>query len=409
MQFLPGDLSLEHMTKSDLIFQLDNILAMNADVLVERQKLAFGWVIKNTGPRYVLFGGGQLGQMALQCLRKAGVEPLAFADNNPGLWESTIEGLPVLSPKSAADKFGNNAVFIVTVYSSAPVLDQLRGMGLRIASFAELAWQYPQSFLPYWALEYPHKIFEQVNDVRNAFALWGDDISRRDYVELLKWFTTLDSSNLPPHLSQKDIYFPDNLFSLLENEVFVDCGAFNGDSVGGFLERRRVFKKIIAIEPDPLNLQAFQSRIAGFPLDVRNRIQVLQEAVGSSGGLISFNATGTVGSSFGMGGTQVQCAPLDDILSNDCPTLIKMDIEGAEYDALNGARQVIGKFNPVLAICLYHAQEHLWKIPLLLRTFSDQYTFHLRRYSDECWETVCYAVPKNRSIFVPLGGKNEKN
>jgi FkbM family methyltransferase len=409
MQSLPGDLSLEQMTKSDLVFQLDNILAMNADVLVERQKLAFGRLIGGIGPRYVLFGGGPLGQVALQGLRKAGVEPLAFADNNPGLWESTIGGLPVLSPRSAADKFGTHAVFIITVYSSAPVWDQLRDMGLKIASFAELAWQYPQSFLPFWAVEYPHKIFEQANDVRTAFSLWGDDISRRDFIGLLTWFTTLDSSKLPPHLSQKDIYFPDNLFSPLENEVFVDCGAYNGDSIGGFLERRSVFKKIIAIEPDSLSFQALNSRIASLPLETRNRVQVIQEAVGSSSGLINFNATGTVGSSVGVGAAQVQCAPLDDILSNDCPTFIKMDIEGSEYDALNSSHQVIMKFSPVLAICLYHAQEHLWKIPLLLRTFSNQYTFHLRSYSDECWETVCYAVPKNRSIFVPVGGENEKN
>jgi FkbM family methyltransferase len=389
--------------------QLENILSQDMGAMVKAQRESFTRLTTSVGERYVLFGGGQLGQIALEGLRKVRVEPLAFADNNPGLWESTIRGLPVLSPKSAADKFGTNAVFIITVYTSAPVRVQLLDLGLKFASFAELAWHYPQSFLPYWALEYPHKIFEQADDVRTAFSLWGDDISRRDFVGLLRWFTTLDSSNLPPHLSQKDIYFPDNLFSPLENEVFVDCGAYNGDSLGEFLTRRRVFKKIIAIEPDTINLQALQSRISGFPQDIRNRIQVLQEALGSSSGLISFNATGTVGSSLGMGGTQVQCAPLDDILSNDCPSFIKMDIEGAEYDALNGSHQVIGKFSPVLAICLYHAQEHLWKIPLLLRSFSNQYTFHLRRYSDECWETVCYAVPKNRSIFVPVGGENEKD
>jgi hypothetical protein len=73
-----------------------------------------------------------------------------------------------------------------------------------------------------------------------------------------------------------------------------------------------------------------------------------------------------------------------------------MDIEGAEPDALLGTRKTIQKNMPVMAICLYHAQEHLWQIPLLIQSISNDYKFFLRRYSDECWETVCYAVPRNR-------------
>ena len=41
-----------------------------------------------------------------------------------------------------------------------------------------------------------------------------------------------------------------------------------------------------------------------------------------------------------------------------------MDIEGAELDALNGAKATIRKHLPKLAVCLYHVQEHLWEIPL---------------------------------------------
>jgi hypothetical protein len=73
-----------------------------------------------------------------------------------------------------------------------------------------------------------------------------------------------------------------------------------------------------------------------------------------------------------------------------------MDIEGAEPDALLGARNIIKNDLPVLAVCLYHNQEHLWKIPLLIQSISSEYNFFLKRYSDECWELVCYAVPNHR-------------
>ena len=69
-----------------------------------------------------------------------------------------------------------------------------------------------------------------------------------------------------------------------------------------------------------------------------------------------------------------------------------------EADAVLGAQKIIEENAPVLAICLYHAQEHLWQIPLLIHSFGVKYDFFLRRYADECWEIVCYAIPKDRLI-----------
>lgn len=377
--------------------QLEEILHQNPSVLLQNQEASFKQLTADTGTRYVLFGAGRLGQITLAGLRKADIEPLAFADNNSSLWGKKIGDLQVLSPKSAADQFGANAVFIVTVYTSAPVWKQLRGMGLRIASFAMLAWQYPQTLTPHGGVERPRKIFEEANKVRQAFALWADDVSRNEYLGLLKWHNSLNSSALPPHLPQRDIYYLDELITPIANEVFVDCGAFDGDSLQEFLERRRqVFDQFLAIEPDPANCKALRSRIESLSLETQNKIQVIQSVVGAKHELVTFNATGTAGSGIGKGSYQVECAPLDDILANTKPTFIKMDIEGAEPDALLGAHQTIGKNTPALAICLYHAQEHLWQIPLQVQSFSDQYSFYLRRYADECWEIVLYAVPNKR-------------
>lgn len=78
------------------------------------------------------------------------------------------------------------------------------------------------------------------------------------------------------------------------------------------------------------------------------------------------------------------------------PSFIKMDIEGAELDALIGARHSIEKDLPVLAISAYHQPDHVWRIPLLIQSFSDQYRFFLRSHNEEGWDLVCYAVPISR-------------
>ena len=92
----------------------------------------------------------------------------------------------------------------------------------------------------------------------------------------------------------------------------------------------------------------------------------------------------------------MDCIALDEILSDQKPTYIKMDIEGSELQALTGAQNIIKKNLPVLAICSYHSQDHLWKIPALIHSYSDQYRFFLRPHLLEVWDLVCYAIPINR-------------
>lgn len=377
--------------------QLDEILRQNPSDLIQIQNSKFEERIASTGEVYVLFGAGNLGKIALRNLRKAGVEPIAFADNNPGLWNTTIENLKVFSPEEAAARFVQKAVFVVTVYTGQPVWRQLASLGIKPVSFAALAWRYSETFLPYSALELPHKIFNQAESIRKAFSLWSDDASKAEYLAQLKWRTTLDWSVLPPHLPQTEIYFPDNTIASYSGEVFVDCGSFDGDTIREFIKRRNTsFKKIIAFEPDPLNFQALNLYISSLPNEMRSKIFPIQSAVGSRRQMMRFDATGTVGSSIGIGSLDVPGAALDELVAEYSPTYIKMDIEGAEPDAITGTRQIIQKDKPVLAICLYHRQEHLWQIPLRIKLLSDQYNFYLRRYSDECWELVSYAVPANR-------------
>ena len=94
----------------------------------------------------------------------------------------------------------------------------------------------------------------------------------------------------------------------------------------------------------------------------------------------------------------VEVAPLDEILADCRPTYVKFDVEGAEHDALVGASETIRANMPVLAVCLYHKPQDLWDIPLLVRSIRPDYRMHVRRYSDERWETVLYAVPPDRDL-----------
>jgi hypothetical protein len=94
----------------------------------------------------------------------------------------------------------------------------------------------------------------------------------------------------------------------------------------------------------------------------------------------------------------VESGPLDDLLADAAPTFIKMDIEGAEIAAIEGGRKVISTHAPVMAVCVYHEQAHLWDIPLALADLLPDAVFALRAHN-RSYDVVCYAVPRHRCFL----------
>jgi len=119
--------------------------------------------------------------------------------------------------------------------------------------------------------------------------------------------------------------------------------------------------------------------------------------VGAKRDKLHFRASGDEGARLATDGNFiVDCVPIDELALEDGPTFIKMDIEGAELDALEGARRSIQTHRPILSICVYHKQNDLWRIPLFIHSLVDDYRLFLRPHDVDGWQLVCYAIPANR-------------
>jgi FkbM family methyltransferase len=193
------------------------------------------------------------------------------------------------------------------------------------------------------------------------------------------------------------MHFDRSVYDLSGTEVLVDCGAFDGDSLRAFLGLTNgSFERAYALEPDPDNREKLETCVASLPAPYRAAVTVLPYAASDQTGTVYFDAGNGVASALSDGGEiEVPCRKLDDMI-DDAPTLIKMDIEGAEPEALRGAARLIEDHRPVLAICAYHYNEHLWELPALLRELAPEARIVLRRYAEQCWETVYYAIPPER-------------
>jgi FkbM family methyltransferase len=382
--------------------ELEQLLAEG----VENAKLREAREFDNrvNGRPLVLFGAGGLGRRTLAGLRQAGVEPIAFCDNNSALWEQNLDGLPVLSLPAAAEQCGADAAFVITIWGGhatdrmADRERQLRAAGCRtVTHWGPLYWKYPAELFPHYAANPAHLLLEQADAVRACAGLWADEYSRREYISQVRWRLHFDFIGLANPVPDP-MYFRDDLHPLSPEEVFVDCGAYDGDTLLSFLKHSgRAFKHVFSFEPDPANFAKLSETALRQP--EHERITVKQAAVGSSTGTVKFSGDGKPSSSVGTGDLVVDCVALDDYLGSERatyvkPTYVKMDIEGFEPEALAGARKIIERDSPVLAICCYHAQDHLWKIPLQIQSYNPSYKFYLRPHWREVWDLVCYAIPK---------------
>jgi FkbM family methyltransferase len=390
-------------TRQTILEQLEDLLGEGVSAARRREQTAFDKLAGPFSKSLVLFGAGGLGRRTLAGLRRHGVEPLAFADNNRVAWGTSVEGLTVYPPEEAAQRFGGSAVFVVTIWGAlskdrmSTRIDQLRKLGCqRVASFAQLYWKYPEGLLPHYGADLPHKVHACADEVRAAFDLWGDEPSRLEYLNQIRWRLHMDFDCLSAPVGHS-IYFPQDLCPLVPDEVFVDCGAYDGDTLQLFLsESGAVFREIVAIEPDPANFASLRENTARMPGADRQAIHVLHAATGARAETVCLKAEGTKSSVIGPGGIAVDCVTLDSALNGIVPTYLKMDIEGAEVDSLIGAANTIRNHTPVLAICCYHSQDHLWKIPLLIQSLNPNYRFFLRPHDLEMWDLVCYAIPVGR-------------
>jgi len=384
--------------------EMDELLGESVPAALSRERSAFDLEVARFNRKVVLFGAGNLGRQALARLRADGQEPLAFADNRAPAGGTTIEGLHVLTPSEAARKYGDAATFVVTIWNDhhrfAETRDQLTNLGCEhVVPACKLRWKYPETFLPFYAEDLPHKVHEQADRVRKLMDLWADDYSRCEYLAQVRWRLQGDLGGLAAPVADESYFVPE-LFALSPRESFVDCGAFDGMTIRSFLKQTgSSFHKITALEPDPHNYARLLDYVAGLTPAVRERVAVHQTAVAGHTGVVRFDPLGTLGSAMKADGAiEVPCAALDDLLRESKPTFIKMDIEGAEPAALESARAVIGRHQPILAICLYHLQDHLWNIPLLISELCPSYRLFIRPHEGDGWQLVCYAVPPQRLV-----------
>ncbi len=382
---------------------LQGISAESMARVKERENTVLDCLLAERNRQCVVFGAGTMGRRALAALRVMGVHPLSFADNNPALWGKSIEGVPVRSPEDAAELFGEDAIFFIAIRNEnhwyRETFEQLRRLGCRHVSSSEpIAWRFPDKFPPFLLYDLPHNLYARAEEVVRAAKLWADDESLAEYQAQIQLRAFGDPSLLSQPAIEESYVLP-GVFRLVPEDIFLDCGAFDGDTIRSLIDREVQFDKIEAVEADSHSFARLADFVATLGPDIRNRIRLHHCAVGAHRGAVRFEDTGGVESKVSdEGKILIDMVPIDVMFASKRVSMIKMDIEGGEYDALLGAQQVIQRDRPILAICVYHSQEDIWRLPLLIRGLCPEHRMYLKAYRGDGIQTVVYAVPPERVL-----------
>jgi FkbM family methyltransferase len=336
----------------------------------------------------VCFGAGKLGRRVARA-----VHPVLFCDNNSALWHRTVDGIPVESPKTAVKRYPD-ATFIVAIWNPSrteTMLDRLNLLSALGASnvvpFSALLAEWGDVLAPHLLWERPSYYAPHRQDIDSARALF-DDEGRQEFDRQMR----LRSGDFSGQIIDQSIqYFPDGVLALSQNEVFVDCGAYDGDTITEFRKATGDhFNRIVAFEPDPGNFVALKSGVGA-----DHRIILQPYATGARRERLPFVVGDGVASRVSSTGTcEIQSVALDQALEGIAPTYVKFDIEGSEADALEGGRETIMRHRPKMAVCLYHLPDHLWSIPLRLNQLLPNSHFTMRTYASDGFECVCYCIPR---------------
>lgn len=332
----------------------------------------------------VLYGAGKYGRQALVNIKKnfPNANVKYFVDDNRIRNKDAVHNIHVLSLAEVIQELGHTFSIIITNYYVSDVLHKIEENNF------DLSKVYFCSELLIEDIDMDY-ISEHREQLQEAYDLLEDYQSKMIFRTMAEARIT-KNVDLLCRTCGKNQYFPDKeIFTVGDQEVFVDAGAFDGDTIEQFLELTgSKYKYIYAFEPDRTNYEKLLNK------NYNDRIKIFHAGLYSTSKRIHFSANQGGSSKVEKRGTDtVQVYQFDALpLPDKKVTFIKMDIEGSELKALEGMHNTISKYRPKLAICIYHKFSDLWELPLYIKRLVPEYRFYIRNYTTYLDEIVLYAT-----------------
>lgn len=339
---------------------------------------------KETKPIYI-YGMGDGAMKIMSVFRKYGIKTSGIFASDDFVRGHSFAGFKVLKLSEVEEIEKEFAVVLAFAAGYEELVNRIKNISKKHTLYVPDVPVFGTGLFTY---DYCADHEEQLEQVYNLLA---DDLSKRVFSSIINFKISGDIKYLEDITSTKLEIYRDIIKPNL-NEHYVDLGAYNGDTIKELIEiTKNRYVRIYAMEPDKKNFRKLSKYING-----KEHIEVYNNAAWCIDTMLPFaSKAGRQSSLSNMGENFIESRSVDSILEGREATLIKMDVEGAEREALWGACQTITKYNPRLMVALYHRNEDMFELPLLVHKLNPRYKLYIRhQLYIPAWETNLYAVLK---------------
>ncbi len=355
--------------------------------------------LKSAPKKVVLYGMGDGADKIKAVLDGRGIESADIMASDDFVRGQSFLGYEVKKLSDIENKYGDDFIILVCFGSQIPaVMEHI----YKIAEKHELyAPNVPVIGEGVFDLEYARS---NKADIQKVYKMLADEQSKKVFENVIRYKLSGDLKYLRDCETPADEKF--DLLNIGTEETVVDLGAYDGDTLVEFLNGTSMqFKKLYAMEPDEKNYRKLKRRLymIGSALLEAYNVGAWDEdttiTFNMRAGRSSTSSTSSTG--FAANGGKKRAARYRDIkmmktdtmLRGEPCTYIKMDVEGAEENALRGAKETVANCRPKLNVAVYHRNEDMWKLPLLIHSLNSRYKFYLRHHPYiPDWDTNLYCV-----------------
>ncbi len=335
--------------------------------------------LKLTARPIVLYGMGDGADKMISALNSIGKTPAAVFASDEFVRGQSFRGMQVLTYSKAKALYPDMIVAVCFGTQRAEVLDNIK----RISKECDVITpDLPVIDGGVFDIDFCRKNLDKLEFIYNNLA---DDISRHTFENILRLKLSGDINYLFD--CEVDPYEPyRNILKLNDSETYIDLGAYRGDTLSEFLSQVKSFDKIYAVEPDVKN---FSKLFEAY----RDIAECINAAASDSVGETTFSVERGRSSHISKSGKTVPTVTVDSILNGAPATFIKLDVEGNEIAALNGAKNTIANHKPKLCVAAYHRFDDIFKIPMHILSMRPDYKMYLRHFPYiPSWDTNYYFV-----------------
>lgn len=322
---------------------------------------------------------------------------LCVCDDNKQKWGMEYGEFKVISSDEVKEKYllDKENVQILNLATNHPKIEKKwKDIGFddvrRMGNFG------PEDFQPNFYPDAVNYLLENIQRVEKVYSLLSDDKSREVFSSLV-YTRIFQNPDFMVDVCDEVQYFDENIINLSEDEFFIDGGSFIAETTKNLLDRTGgKLYKVYAFEPDERIYHICKSNLSSMLEE--SKFEAVKGGLYDKTTKLGFNirkpGASKVDDKIIDEDESILVYSLDELLKEEGHklTFIKMDIEGSESKAIKGSKEILKQDMPKLGICIYHLPEDIIEIPLLIKSYNEEYKIYFRHYSMGKSESVVYSI-----------------